>query len=357
VNSSGGWNRGEVYAGGTHLATYNDGTTYFIHHDWLGTERVRSNVPGVACETITSLPFGDGMSTTGSCSDISPMHFTGKQRDTETSLDNFDFRYNSPNFGRFMSADDTNADDHEGNPQGLNLYSYVQNDPMNSTDPDGHDCVFTQGNNAFVKLGDCSGVSNGTYVPGTVDPHSGIYNPDTHTLTFSYEPYSTPLSELFGPATIRQYSGTLSNVYPTHPGQTESEKFASALAGGADNVNAFALQVGIQAATGGGRLLIGALIESASAISLLAERPDWARTAGGFLNWLKNLQRASRSLSTEEADAIASEAKNLGIKVRLDPPHPGTNWDIPHLNIGNNGQVHLQVPQGYTNPTIPQGHP
>jgi RHS repeat-associated protein len=137
VNSSGGWNRGEVYADDNHIATYNDGTTYFIHRDWLGTERVRSNVPGVACESIGSLPFGDGMTTTGSCSDISPMHFTGKQRDYESGLDNFGARYNSSNIGRFMSADPENAGASKGDPESWNAYSYGGNDPVNLVDPSG----------------------------------------------------------------------------------------------------------------------------------------------------------------------------------------------------------------------------
>ena len=49
VGSSGTWNRGEIYAGGRHLATYSGGTTgttYFIHGDYLGTERMRSNLAG-----------------------------------------------------------------------------------------------------------------------------------------------------------------------------------------------------------------------------------------------------------------------------------------------------------------------
>jgi YD repeat-containing protein len=90
INSSGGWNRGEVYAGGRHLATYNNGTTYFIHADWLGTERARSNVAGGSSETCTSLPFGDWLTCSGG--DPSPMHFTGKERDTESGLDNFTSR-------------------------------------------------------------------------------------------------------------------------------------------------------------------------------------------------------------------------------------------------------------------------
>ena len=35
---------------------------------------------------MASLPFGDGQSTTGSCADPSSMHFTGKERDSESGL-------------------------------------------------------------------------------------------------------------------------------------------------------------------------------------------------------------------------------------------------------------------------------
>jgi hypothetical protein len=51
-------------------------------------------------------------------------------------------------------------------------------------------------------------------------------------------------------------------------------------------------------------------------------------------------------LTSSQADSIVAQAKKLGVDVRLDPPHPGTNWDVPHLNIGREGQVHLEVPQG-----------
>jgi hypothetical protein len=59
---SGAWTRGEVFTGGKHLATYVGGATgaiHFNHTDWLGTERVRSDKSGAACETITSLLCGD----------------------------------------------------------------------------------------------------------------------------------------------------------------------------------------------------------------------------------------------------------------------------------------------------------
>jgi RHS repeat-associated protein len=143
VNSSGTLNRAEVYAGGWHLATYTNSTTYFNHTDWLGTERMRTGVSGTSCETIVSLPFGDGQATSGSC-DPTPMHFTGKQRDPETNLDDFDARYYSSQWGRFISADWSSVPvpvpyANLANPQTLNLYAIVADDPATDVDADGHD--------------------------------------------------------------------------------------------------------------------------------------------------------------------------------------------------------------------------
>lgn len=62
--------------------------------------------------------------------------FTGKERDSESGLDNFGARYNSSSMGRFMSRDAfTYA--LKTDPQTWNLYSYVANNPLNRTDPDG----------------------------------------------------------------------------------------------------------------------------------------------------------------------------------------------------------------------------
>jgi hypothetical protein len=84
-------------------------------------------------------------------------------------------------------------------------------------------------------------------------------------------------------------------------------------------------------------------------------RPGWANTPGGFVNWLRNLQKSKKKLTAAEADAVIAEAQRLGIKVRLDPPHPGTPWNVPHLNVGDSANVHLEVPAGYSHPTVPTG--
>lgn len=68
---------------------------------------------------------------------------TGKERDQESGLDNFGARYYNSTMGRFMSPDwavkaapvpYAKLD----NPQTLNLYAYVGNNPLSRTDPTGH---------------------------------------------------------------------------------------------------------------------------------------------------------------------------------------------------------------------------
>jgi RHS repeat-associated protein len=63
--------------------------------------------------------------------------FTGKERDSESGLDNFDTRYFGSSFGRFMSPDPIGPGQHPENPQSWNLYSYVLNNPVNLVDPTG----------------------------------------------------------------------------------------------------------------------------------------------------------------------------------------------------------------------------
>jgi RHS repeat-associated protein len=60
-----------------------------------------------------------------------------KERDSESGLDNFGARYNSSNMGRFMSPDPMGG--HPQDPQTLNRYAYVRNNPLNLTDPTGLD--------------------------------------------------------------------------------------------------------------------------------------------------------------------------------------------------------------------------
>jgi len=68
-----------------------------------------------------------------------PFMFTGKERDSESGLDNFGARYNSSNLGRFMSADPKHVSAHLTDPQSFNRYAYARNNPLLYVDPDGKD--------------------------------------------------------------------------------------------------------------------------------------------------------------------------------------------------------------------------
>lgn len=69
--------------------------------------------------------------------------FTGKERDTESGNDYFGARYYASSMGRFMSPDWSAKVEPVpyaklDNPQSLNLYEYVLNNPLHGVDPDGH---------------------------------------------------------------------------------------------------------------------------------------------------------------------------------------------------------------------------
>jgi RHS repeat-associated protein len=69
--------------------------------------------------------------------------FTGKERDTESGLDYFGARYYASSMGRWMSPDWSAKAEPVPyakleNPQSLNLYAYVGNNPLSRRDADGH---------------------------------------------------------------------------------------------------------------------------------------------------------------------------------------------------------------------------
>jgi RHS repeat-associated protein len=115
----------------------NNVSYYFADH--LGTARIRTNSSGSACYDADFYPFGGERIVTDTCD--STYKFTGKERDTESGLDNFEARFDSSNTGRFVSVDPLSMSDSAGSiledPQSWNAYAYVRNNPLNLTDPTG----------------------------------------------------------------------------------------------------------------------------------------------------------------------------------------------------------------------------
>ncbi len=163
ASANSGLLRGEVFAGGRHIATYANGTagtTYFDYSDWLGTLRMTATLAGYAQSECTSGPFGEGMSCAGS---PTPLQFTGQQHDAETGLDHFPARSYTATWGLFTSPDDGSAQS-VADGQSWDLYGYARDNPATFTDPSGRDvkvCVTT--GRADAQRQSCSVMSNEQY--------------------------------------------------------------------------------------------------------------------------------------------------------------------------------------------------
>ena len=80
---------------------------------------------------------------------FSRSRYTGKERDPESGNDYFGARYYASTMGRFMSPDWSAKEEPVpyatmGDPQSLNLYAYVRNNPLRGVDPDGHEYLITE---------------------------------------------------------------------------------------------------------------------------------------------------------------------------------------------------------------------
>ena len=84
-------------------------------------------------DTISAVCFGVCRNSQGNLP--TDKLFTGQRLDG-TGLYYYNARYYDPTIGRFISADSVVPD--EANPQSLNRYSYVLNNPLRYNDPSGH---------------------------------------------------------------------------------------------------------------------------------------------------------------------------------------------------------------------------
>jgi RHS repeat-associated protein len=152
---SSAWEYTNIFGGLGLLATYawsdtaNQSSTYFALNDWLGTKRAEVGAEGCV-STFTSMPYGNDLlpsTLTGysPCPDATEHHFTGKERDAESGNDYFGARYYASTMGRWLSPDWSAKEDPVpyavlDDPQSLNLYQFVRNNPLSNRDDDGHGC-------------------------------------------------------------------------------------------------------------------------------------------------------------------------------------------------------------------------
>jgi RHS repeat-associated protein len=99
---------------------------------------------------VFKLPFGEEIATSqrttnlGYSDDTVRQKFTGYERDAETDLDFAQARVYANKLGRFTSTDPLFIkEDRLRDPQQVNLYVYVRNNPLAFVDPTGLDFEFT----------------------------------------------------------------------------------------------------------------------------------------------------------------------------------------------------------------------
>jgi RHS repeat-associated protein len=168
--------------------------------------------------------------------------FTGKERDSESGLDDFEARHYSSSLGRFMQPDEFpggpvdlfDVDDPASqalpyadiaDPQSLNKYSYTYNNPLRYTDPNGH-CPWCIG----AAIGAATGFTASIVVQKWQHPDQAINWKSVGAATLGGAVAGATLG-LAAPATLTTLGGT-AVVSTAGVGETAAVGAAGGVAGG-----------------------------------------------------------------------------------------------------------------------------
>src|SRR2546425_5263693 len=125
--------------GGRQIMKYQTSLTLFLHGNTLGSTQTITDQAGVVVQDALYYPWGQRWTYVGTLWD--ERFASLGQRDSEATLDPTLFRTYSSGQGRWLSPDPIGGD--ISNPQSLNRYAYVLNNPASFTDPLGLDCSAT----------------------------------------------------------------------------------------------------------------------------------------------------------------------------------------------------------------------
>ena len=133
-----------LYLGNQRVArALNFGSSYYYYADYLGTSRASADENGNKCYDADYFPWGGEQYVfTNTCSQN--YKFTGKERDPDMGIDDFGARFYKNTMARFYSPDWSATVEpvpyaRLNNPQSLNLYTYVLDNPLSFRDADGHE--------------------------------------------------------------------------------------------------------------------------------------------------------------------------------------------------------------------------
>ncbi len=111
----------------------------------------------------------DSSTTNTALAKTNPIRYRGYYYDEDIKFYYLNSRYYSPLWRRFISPDSTSYLDPE-TPNGLNLYAYCNNDPVNYSDPSGHSLVVAF---VFLAIMTLAGAAVGDMAANTVEKNTG----------------------------------------------------------------------------------------------------------------------------------------------------------------------------------------
>jgi RHS repeat-associated protein len=192
--------------------------TQYLTADAIGSTRMITDGNGTVQNCKDYYPYGGEIPASaatgrsGSCWTDLPetLRFTGKERDAETGLDYFGARYFSGGQGRWTSPDWSEKVQavpyaEFSDPQTLNLYGYVRNNPLDRRDADGHVVVVDDAAIAAAAIGTVATLAVLSYVSqpanqrslsnaisSAIDKVGGWFHPNPATPPPAGTPPSTP---------------------------------------------------------------------------------------------------------------------------------------------------------------------
>jgi len=183
-----------------YAASAPSGGFWYRHADWLGSSRLASNPNRTVLYDGAYAPFGEPYAQSGT-TDLS---YTGMNQDTSTGLYDFPAREYSTQ-GRWPKPDPTGLRAVvPSNPQTLNRYAYVSNNPMTLVDPlglDDEDCGKSfdalaprLGSGRHPRAADCDGGGGGDggggdggVIDPPLDPNAGDPGGALPGMTLNFE--------------------------------------------------------------------------------------------------------------------------------------------------------------------------
>jgi RHS repeat-associated protein len=115
-------------------------STRFYGYDGLGSVKFLTDTTGAITDTYTYDAYGNLLASTGSTSNN--YRYAGEQWDPDLGFYYLRARYLNPGIGRFQTADSFQG--YPSDPISLHRYLYAADNPVNVTDPTGHENLLTQ---------------------------------------------------------------------------------------------------------------------------------------------------------------------------------------------------------------------